>query len=165
MFKNLFKVKVVAGDNGEVIRPNPNKPEYGSIGFEQNTFTNMNGFLNKRRKVSFLAGSMTELQEFVSTLNLKPGQEVPGCLHTVESFEPLYEGQAPKINPTTGRAVLVDGAQVWEKTYYDPSGEGTDKYFIGKREAGDVIAEPKVAVPGILSSLTLSSGGNDNDNS
>lgn len=142
MFKNTHKVKVVAGENGDILQPNSNKPEYGSVRLDQTVFTYRNGFLDRRNKVTFMAGRMEALNEFLTSSNVKAGSELPGCLYTVESFSPLYEGHQPKINPTNGRAVLVDSAMVYEQTYYDETGTKTDSYLDGERTAGEVIKDP-----------------------
>jgi hypothetical protein len=156
MFKEGFKVKVV-GENGQVVIPNANKPEYGSIRMEQLVFNYRNGFLNKRNKVAFLAGKQEELNEFVTLMGLKPNVEIPGCLYTIERFAPFYEGQQPKLNPTTGRACLIDGAAVFQHSYYDASGTRQDEYLQGEAAEGYVIADPAtLKIPAALQSLGLS---------
>lgn len=136
-------VKVIAGSNGEVVQQNANKPEYGSIAFAQNGFTLRNGFLNSRRKVAFISGNIEELRGFATGLKFTDGAEVPGKLYTREQFMPYYEGQQAKLNPQTGRAVLVDGAMVFAKTFYDETGTQADVYLNGEITEGDVIAEPR----------------------
>jgi hypothetical protein len=142
---NHFNVRVIAGTGGEVVQQNPTKPEYGSIGFEQSAYKVNNGFLNIRRKVAYLAGTMDELNQFATTMQLKGGSEVPGCLYVVEQFAPYYENQAPKLNPQSGRAVLVDGAMVWSKTFYDPTGKASDVYQTGEITMGDVVVTSREA--------------------
>jgi hypothetical protein len=157
MFNDHFKVHVAAGTNGNIIQTNPDKPEYGSIMFEQKAYTFRNNFLNARRKVSFLAGTVEELTNFTNTLELTAGGVVPGTLYTVEQFTPFYEGQQPKINPQSGRACLVDGAMIWSKTFYDPTGKAEDVYQTGHFQEGDIVAEPRTSrAPSILESIMLS---------
>jgi hypothetical protein len=153
---NPFTVKVVAGENGDVIQQNPNKAEYGSIMLEQPHYSLRNGFLNARRKVGFIAGTMEELGKFSTAWQLKNGAELPGKLYVVEQFTPFYEDQQPKINPATGRAILVDGAMVYSKTFYDESGNQGDIYQTGEISEGDVITEPKVNANSVLRNITLS---------
>lgn len=155
--QNPFTVKVVAGNDGSIIQQNPNKAEYGSIMLEQPHYSLKNGFLNARRKVGFIAGTMDELTKFSNAWGLKSGTELPGKLFIMEQFTPFYEDQQPKINPATGRAVLVDGAAVYSKTFYDESGTQSDVYQMGEITEGDQIAEPSAsATPMALRGLTLS---------
>jgi hypothetical protein len=155
-FKEMFKVKVRADENGNVIQQNPNKPEYGSIGFEQCLATNRNNFLNFTTKVSFISGTMADLEKFAIGYQLKAGMEIPGCLFTEESYRPFWEGQEPKINPSTGHVVLVDGAPVYQKTFYDPTGSKPDVYITGEISQGQKIADPITKLPASLASSGLS---------
>lgn len=151
----LFPITVVPTETGEVVRQNPNKPDYGSIMLEQIAFTYRNNFLNKRRKVGFIVSNMEDLHEYVEVLNLKPGAELPGNLVVIEQYVPHYDEQKPKINPTNGNAVLVNGAMVYEQVYYDEGGTRFDEFLSGERTAGAKIAEPKLFE--IMSQLTESS--------
>lgn len=142
--------------NGQVVQQNPNKPEYGSIGFEQTAFVTKNGFLNTRRKVAFLNGTMDELNTYAEVLSLTEGAELPGRLYVREQFTPYYEGQQPKMNPQTGNAILVDGAMIFSKTFYDETGSQPDVYLNGEIAEGGRVAEPRVAVMPSLISSSLS---------
>ncbi len=97
-----------------VITKNENKPEYGTIRLDMDVISMENGFLNKSKRSAFLAGKLADLQ----ALELSEGQEFPGQIVRTESFAPQFEGQAPKINPTTQDAVLIDGKNVYFQDTY-----------------------------------------------
>jgi hypothetical protein len=153
-----MKVTVLAGENGAVLQPNPNKPEYGSIALEQLVFTTKNGFMNKRRRVAFIAGKVEELSEFLEVSGVKAGSSLPGKLIVHESFHPFFEDQTPKVNPQTGAVMLCDGAPIYQKTFYDESGTMLDNYVQGDIAAGPQIMDPqtKEGIPSALQSLRLS---------
>lgn len=153
-----LKVRVLADKEGNVIQKNPNKEEYGSIGLEQIVFTAVNGFMNKRRRVAFIAGKLEDLQDFVTAAGISAGKELPGKLVVQESFNAFFEDQIPKINPQTGTMMLCDGAPIYQKTFYDESGTALDSYVQGEITNGAVIVDPqsKEVIPTVLQSLRLS---------
>jgi hypothetical protein len=88
---------------------------YGKIRLDQSTIVVENGFTNIRKRVAFV--TMDEATMAVLEPSLKDGKPYPinGKIVRKESFEPLYAGQAHKINPTTNEAVLVNGKKVYFK--------------------------------------------------
>lgn len=136
MFNSNSKVKVMAHESGEIVVVNQAKPDYASIALEQEVVSNRDGFLNKRRRVAFLSGKTDELREIVASNNLKAGSELPGRIYVEERNTPFYEGQEPKVNPSTNEIVLVDGAQVFQKAFYDETGNTPDSYITGDVSVG-----------------------------
>lgn len=154
-----LKVKVVADEQGNVVRVNPDKPDYGSIMLSQLVFAQSTGFMNQRNRVAFIAGKIEDLNAYVEAYGLTPGKELPGRIHVVESFTPHYEGQQPKLNPQNGRVMLYDDAQVYQKSFYDETGTKMDQFLTADViQQGDVLPgwQPKAATPSILHTLRLS---------
>lgn len=140
-----LKVKVVGTSDNKVITQNPKKPDYGSIRFDQRRFAYKGNFLSMKNHVNFTAGKMEELEEFVKIMELTPGKELSGNVYTIERREPFYEGQEPKINPSTGHIVLVDGLPVYRNSYYDPSGTKFDDLIMGVNSVGPQLKAPVLA--------------------
>jgi hypothetical protein len=82
----------------------------GTLRLEQTARVLNGNFLNSRRKIAFLSGTLDELTAIVKAYGLKAGSELPGKIVTTESLEPMYRGQAQKINPSTGEIVEVEFA-------------------------------------------------------
>lgn len=121
----------VSLQEGQLVKRNENKPEYGSICFKQERFTLKGTFLNKSVKTCYMAGKYEDLVEYADILGIKADTPLPGVISVMERFTPFYEDQSPKINPTTGNIVLVDGAQIYQQTIYDPTGESKDQLIVG----------------------------------
>lgn len=88
----------------EVITPSKN-PEYGIIRVESTHVSFENEFINESKRSAFLRAPI----EFLEAQNYKEGTVLPGIIQKLESFEPFYEGQNPKINPRTEEIVLTNG--------------------------------------------------------
>ena len=101
-------------DTGNVITISEKNPEFGTIRLdaEQNVFSN--GFFNVQKRTAFVRGRIVDLE----SLNLKDGQVLTGQIVRKESFEPFYDGQSPKINPTTNEVVLTDGQPTYLEFEY-----------------------------------------------
>ena len=149
-----FKVRVIADqETGAIIKQNPIKPEYGSIKFEQKRFNFAGNFISLRNKVCFNNGRMEDLEQFVNLMELKDGTELSGIVYTIERREPFYPDQTPKINPSTGNLVLIDGLPVFMNSYYDGSGTKADELIVGIKSVGPQMKEPEVTVNVNTSSL------------
>lgn len=88
--------------------------ELGSIRLEQHS-RDLNGtYLNTRRRVAFVGGSLVELQKIVAANKYVDGSQVPGKIYIKESLEPMWPNQSPKMNPQTGEVI---GVNVGDKFY------------------------------------------------
>ena len=132
------QVKVVAHpETGAVITINANKPEFGNIRVDQTIVSMENGFLNKSNRTAFIAGKIEDLK----ALDLKAGSTLDGKIIRKESFEPMYEGQSAKINPSTDEEVLVDGKNVYFKDSFTADLSTQDSLV----KAGAVVAVAETA--------------------
>lgn len=94
-------------ETGKVVTISENNKEYGTIRVEETGMRISNGFANAYRRSAFIRGKVKDLAGFTA------GQELPGTIVAKESRAPWYEGQSPKINPSTKQVHLVDGAKVY----------------------------------------------------
>ena len=73
-----------------------------------------NGFFNKSSRSAFIGGKLEDLK----SAGFKANQILPGKIIRKTSFEPQYEGHQPKVNPTTGEKVLVNGRETYFQDVY-----------------------------------------------
>jgi hypothetical protein len=106
---------------GEVVTPSKNNPEYGTLRVEESGLRISNGFANAQRRSAFIRGKIKDLS------SLTAGMELPGKIVAKETREPQFEGQSPKINPSTSEVILVDGAQVFLSYEYTEDSEAKDQ--------------------------------------
>lgn len=112
LFGTPSPVKIVANPTtGEVVTVNAKKPNFGTIRIESSVTDMSTGFFSVRKRVVFVGGPLDKLKEagFVDQ------QVIGGKIIMLQSFEPFYEGQQCKINPTTKQPVLTEG----RKTYME----------------------------------------------
>jgi hypothetical protein len=81
--------------------------ELGSIRVEQETNMLNGSFLNNRRRVAFIGGTIAALEALVAKYNIKAGMTLPGKIVIKESLEPMYNNQPAKMNPATQQPVGV----------------------------------------------------------
>jgi hypothetical protein len=106
-----------------LIRVNSNKPEFGSLMLRTSVNTLNQGFLSKQDRVFFMTGTIEHLEQFVDENNLRPGTNfnvAMGQKHRIivkERVTPFFEGQTPKIDPSTGEILLLDGNPIYRQTF------------------------------------------------
>lgn len=106
-----------------IIMESKNNSDFGAIMLRSTEeHLDDNGFYRPLKKVGLFKGRVDELKKLVEKKGLKAGDNfsskvAPVKLVIQEQFEPFYEGQDPKINPTTGQAVTSDGAEVYRQTF------------------------------------------------
>lgn len=89
--------------------------ELGSIRLEQESSSLNGSFLNSRKRVAFVTGTLEDLNKRVKMFDLKHGSELPGKIVIFESLEPMWNGQTPKINPQKDDEII--GVNVGDKFY------------------------------------------------
>ena len=88
--------------------------EYGKLRVEQIALQSNNGVLDFKSRSAFISVFGAKNLALAKAM-FQDGMEYPsaGKIVRTESRTPLYEGQSPKINPSTGEIHLVDGAPVY----------------------------------------------------
>jgi len=90
----------------------------GSIMLSQEK-TMMNGsFLNVQKRYAFLSGTIESLQTILDRFKLTAGSEVPGTIQVLESLQPFFDNQKPKVNPTTQEVIGFDINGAFYPVYY-----------------------------------------------
>lgn len=128
--KNATKV-VAHPETGVVVTQNVNKPEYGTIRVDSETITfSEDGFMNKSRRTAFIRGEY----KLLMSLGLKDGMTLPGKIIKKESYTPFFEGQTPKINPTSGEIVLTNGRETYLQFVYTEDKNASDVFINNESE-------------------------------
>lgn len=114
-----MSVKVVKHpETGAVITASTKNAEYGTIRVDETHTSMEGGFVNIQNRTAFIRGRLEDLNK----LGLKDGQSLPGKIIRKESFEPFYEGQAPKQYPKdhkqAGENVLTNGRETYLQYEY-----------------------------------------------
>jgi hypothetical protein len=117
----------------------------GSIMLEQNTATLNGSFLNNRRRVAFISGSIEGLQKILDASKAQHGTEVPGKIVVKESIYPGWEGQQPKINPQTKKEIgVIVGEKffpVYMKMFYTDNLNAKDVYVNSPEDVTAILAQ------------------------
>jgi hypothetical protein len=122
----------------EIIVRNANKPEEGSIMFQESHISLNGGYTNIQRRVHFQAGKIEDLKILCKEMKLKLGVGVTGYKILVkESITPFFEGQDPKINPTTLEIMKSQGKDIYRKTVLAS---------VNSTETDELLANDKVGV-------------------
>jgi hypothetical protein len=130
LFGGTTKVTIVGNENidGKPLVTPLTKPDgtpktdlqgnpLGSIRLEQHV-RELNGtFMNARRKVAFVGGTIDELTRVVEANKLVDGSTIPGKIVTIESLAPMYKGQSHKVNPTTDEPIGVTVGEKFHPVY------------------------------------------------
>jgi hypothetical protein len=156
MLKNSNKlnqmVKIVKNSKNDLVfTPNEKASKDGKmLGFylvETIELKMEGGFIKENRVTALLT---TEVA-LASKLAWKEGHELEGKIITVESFEPFYEGQPCKINPTSKDAILVDGKKVYRDNKFTADLKAVNSYIVASKAV-------QAPVTNETQPLTISSG-------
>jgi len=147
---NTDKIIIEAHNEGQettangIVSINPNKKEFGSIRLATTSYDMSTGFLNKQRRVHYLAGKVEELEGLAYAFEFKIGDDYsakfPSRIIVEESTTPFYEGQSPKINPSSGEVVTVNGSEVYRQTRL-VNADSADQDILVKEGQAATVAE------------------------
>jgi hypothetical protein len=123
---------------GLVVTPSTNSPEYGTIRVEQVAFSVTNGFTNKSTRSAFIKGKLSDFAD----MGLKKDGLFPieGRILIKESFEPMYEGQKAKLNPSSGEEIKIDGRLVYRDSYFTSDESLSDVLITESSAVAELIA-------------------------
>jgi len=147
--------KVVATTNpetGELVRAGKN-PEYCSVKVQSSVLENDEGFWNMRTRIATIRLQVSLAKSLVEKCLLKNGKELPiqGKIIIRESFEPFYEGQQVKINPSTGEVILYMNRPIYRQSIFTSNMDERDMfikdYWISELSAKANKQAAKEAVP------------------
>lgn len=109
-----------------IITINGNNPEWGFIMLRSNVMSiTPNGFRNEEKRVGRYIARVEDLVKDIETFKLKEGDNFSNKVFPVklvikEQLEPFYDGQEPKINPSSGEVVTHQGQEIYRNTFVQP---------------------------------------------
>jgi len=120
-------VKVKANEAGLVVNVSPNNAEYGWIGLseERATFEVGSTWVKRTTVHALITGKVEDLK----SLGLTAGQLIEGRIQTIEQTEPFNEEFAERDLKKSGQSGVIcrhEGASIYRKNFYDPTGESID---------------------------------------
>jgi hypothetical protein len=124
----MSKVTVTADRNGNIVNISDNNPEFGYIRVEQVTTQITNGWLRNVKRSTLIKGKVADLLEAKFT----NGQELPGKIVVVESFNP-FNPENPdrdlKIAGDTGVICRVDDQPIYRQSVYTVNDQAQDEFI------------------------------------
>jgi len=132
--------------DNDLIRVNPNKPEYGSLMVIHATVGMSNGFMNKVNRVGFINGKVEDLQSLAvkegANWNTVAGQEC--FIRVVEIDESELKdtdlGFQVKVNPSTGEELFAaSGSRIMRRTYVEPIASGLTDSLVKHVSADELV--------------------------
>ena len=108
-------------DTGDVITLFESKKDgktYGRIRLDSTNFVSNNGITNVVKRVAFETLTPETLPAMTPLLKADAPYPIKGKILVKETLEPQYEGQVPKLNPSTEQYVTVKGHQVYRTTSF-----------------------------------------------
>ncbi len=124
----MSKVTVTADRNGNIVNISDNNPEFGYIRVEQVTTQITNGWLRNVKRSTLIKGKVADLLE----AKFSNGQELPGKIIVVESFNP-FNPENPdrdlKIAGDTGVICRVDDQPIYRQSVYTVNDQAQDEFI------------------------------------
>jgi len=134
MLENLdLSGKVIAKSNPETgeLFTIGNNPEYCSIRVESSVLENDEGFWTLKTRSAKIRLQVALAKVMMSKGLLKDGQELPvkGKIIVREAFEPFYDGQVMKINPSTGEVIHYMNRPVYRQSIFTSNMDERDMFI------------------------------------
>ena len=123
----MYKVKVKADKNKNVITVSENNPEYGHITVEQETIQiNNTGWLKTSKRLAFINGKVEDLKK----ANYQEGSELQGKIVIIESLTP-FNAENPdrdlKIAGGTGVICRYEDQPIYRRSFFTTNQNAFDE--------------------------------------
>lgn len=106
------------------------------------------GFMRKEVRSDFVKLPKALAEEMIASGTLKAGvplKNITGQDSKIiikESHTPFYEGQEPKINPTTGEIVLSNGQPVYRRGFLTSDLSASDELLVSDKTTVNATVQP-----------------------
>ena len=132
---NSAKVIVKAHpETGDVITKwEKNGVTYGRIMVAQEGLAINNGYLNTVRRVAFITFDGDALKTMERILKADGAFPLAGTIQVRESLTPFYEGQNPKINPSTDEVMTHKGQPIYRVSEFVSNVDAQDELLANDR--------------------------------
>ena len=114
---------------------------YGKVRVDQRAPVISNGFMSFANRSAFITMDEKTAKDMETILKEEQPYPIAGKVVVRESLEPFYEGQEPKINPSTNEVITHLGAPVYRDTDFVFDLEAEDTLLATDREGATVKAE------------------------
>ena len=125
----MSKVTVTEDKNGNIVTISENNPEFGFIRVSQVVTQIANGWLRQVNRTALINGKLDDLVE----AKFKNGQELPGKIVILESFNP-FNLENPdrdlKIAGDTGIICRVDDKPIYRQSVYTVNDQAQDEFIM-----------------------------------
>jgi hypothetical protein len=125
----MSKVTVTEDKNGNIVTISDNNPEFGFIKVSQLVTQIANGWLRQVVRTAIINGKLDDLVE----AKFKKGQELPGKIVIIESFNPFNlknPDQDLKIAGDTGVICRVDDQPIYRQSVYTVNDQAQDEFIM-----------------------------------
>jgi hypothetical protein len=107
-----MQVQICKNEMGQVVVPSNNNPEYGYVRVETTSQSFVNGWLRNEKRSALIKGFVKDLTALEKMTTL------PGKIVIKETTEPAYDGQKPKINPSTQEVIKHGGKPIYRNSMF-----------------------------------------------
>lgn len=114
----MSQVKVTANEQGQILVPNTNNPEYGYIRVESKTTQMVNGWANTQTRSALIKGKIEALEAFIEERQLVVGSVLEGKIVVKESLVQPYPTAEPKRAGAEGEVLKKDGQPIYRTQEY-----------------------------------------------
>ena len=117
-------------ETGELFTIGKN-PEWCAVWVESSVLTNDDGFWVLKTRSARIRLQVVLAKALIAKGLLKDGQELPikGKIIIRESFEPFYDGQVMKVNPSTGEVIHYLNKPVYRQSVFTSNMEEKDMFI------------------------------------
>jgi len=125
----MSKVTVTEDKNGNIVTISDNNPEFGFIKVSQLVTQIANGWLRQVVRTAIINGKLDDLVE----AKFKKGQELPGKIVIIESFNPFNLKNPDhdlKIAGDTGIICRVDDQPIYRQNVYTVNDQAQDEFIM-----------------------------------
>lgn len=101
---------------------------YGRVRIDSSSLNLSNGFVSSKRRTAFITLDSTALKQLEG--QIVGGKPFPtqGKIVVKETLEPQYEGHSPKMNPSTGEIIEINGYQIYRLTEFTSDMDAKDVF-------------------------------------
>jgi hypothetical protein len=114
----MSQVKVTSNDQGQIVVPSQNNPEYGYIRVESKTTAMVNGWANTQTRTALIKGTVEALNSFVEERQLRAGSVLEGKILVKETLEKPYDNAQAKRAGAEGAILKKDGQPIYRTSEY-----------------------------------------------
>ena len=99
---------------------------YGRVLIQSSSLSLNDGFVSQKKRVAFITLDSDALKLLEGQIKAEMPYPMAGKIIVKETLEPEFIGHTPKINPSTGETIEVDGYPVYRSTEFTSDMDAQD---------------------------------------